>query len=310
MNLKNLSDQSLLSQTKVLVQKERELLVEILHHLREVERRRLFCDLKYGSLFDYAVKELGYSEAQAGRRIQAMRLLRELPELHEKIEKGSLNLTHLSQAQSYFQEMKKHETPVMVSKKLELLKTFEGKSSRETERKLLELKAEAQIPPRERKRAISPTQTEVRFVMTDVLKAQLEEVRNLLGVRAIHLTFAELLEEMAKLSLTQLKAKKFGKKATASLPQMTQPPVFTPAPELKTEGKKTPRQTPASQNPRYIPRKLKYEIWKRDKAECTNCKSKHHLNYDHIRPVAQNGQATRENLRLLCFQCNQRRNVT
>ena len=42
MNLKNLSDDSLISNTKNLVHKEREIITEILHHLREIERRRLF----------------------------------------------------------------------------------------------------------------------------------------------------------------------------------------------------------------------------------------------------------------------------
>lgn len=55
--------------TDQLVQQERELLIEILRHLREIERRRLFSALGFKSLFDYAVKRLKYSEDQAGRRI-------------------------------------------------------------------------------------------------------------------------------------------------------------------------------------------------------------------------------------------------
>lgn len=39
MNLHLLNDKDLLAQTKQLVQKERKLLTEILHHLREVERK-------------------------------------------------------------------------------------------------------------------------------------------------------------------------------------------------------------------------------------------------------------------------------
>ena len=43
-----------------LVQEERELLTSVLAHLREIERRRLFCDLGFSSLFSYAVEKLGY----------------------------------------------------------------------------------------------------------------------------------------------------------------------------------------------------------------------------------------------------------
>jgi hypothetical protein len=42
MNLRKLTDLSLLEKTTELVQRERELLTEILHHLLEIERRRLF----------------------------------------------------------------------------------------------------------------------------------------------------------------------------------------------------------------------------------------------------------------------------
>ncbi len=57
-SFQNLKDQELLNCTKTLVEKERQMLTEILYHLREVERRKLFCDLGYQSLFEYGVKEL------------------------------------------------------------------------------------------------------------------------------------------------------------------------------------------------------------------------------------------------------------
>ncbi|PWU15627.1 MAG: hypothetical protein C5B49_11520 [Bdellovibrio sp.] len=96
--LGSLSDSALLENTQTLVKQERELLTEILHHLKEIENRRLFSSLGYKSLFDYAVKHLQYSEDQAARRISAMKLLKELPEIEEKIELGSLTLANLSMA--------------------------------------------------------------------------------------------------------------------------------------------------------------------------------------------------------------------
>ena len=77
MNLKHIADENLLSQTKTLVAREGELVTQVLWHLRVVERSRLFAGIGYASLVEYAVKELGYSEASAMRRIGAMRLLRE-----------------------------------------------------------------------------------------------------------------------------------------------------------------------------------------------------------------------------------------
>lgn len=112
MNLQTLSDQDLLHRTRELVQRERELLTEVLNHLREVERRRLFSDLGCSSLFDYATRELGYSEDQAYRRITAMRLLKELPEVEDKISEGSLTLSVLSVAGSLFKAEAKHCQPL------------------------------------------------------------------------------------------------------------------------------------------------------------------------------------------------------
>ena len=72
-NIRSLSDQGLHVKLQSLAKKERELLTETLKHLREAERRRLYSVFKRGSLFEYTVKDLGYSEDQAFRRIQAMR---------------------------------------------------------------------------------------------------------------------------------------------------------------------------------------------------------------------------------------------
>ena len=104
LNLTQLTDKSLLDQTKSLVQKERSLTVKILHHLQEIEKRKLFSDLNYSSLFEYATKHLGYSESAASRRISAMRLIKNLVEAESKIESGKLNLINASRLQRYLQK--------------------------------------------------------------------------------------------------------------------------------------------------------------------------------------------------------------
>src|SRR5688572_10959532 len=102
MKLIQFSNEFLLQKTKELAQREREITLEILHHLREVERRHLYAEIGYSSLYEYCTKELKYSEASAQRRISSMRLLRELPELEEKVELGNLTLSAISQAQTFF----------------------------------------------------------------------------------------------------------------------------------------------------------------------------------------------------------------
>ncbi|MBC7396333.1 MAG: hypothetical protein H7333_02725 [Bdellovibrionales bacterium] len=61
----------------------------------------------YPSLFEYAVKALGYSEAASFRRISAMRLMKQIPEVKTAIDEGRLNLSQLTQAQAFFKQEEK-----------------------------------------------------------------------------------------------------------------------------------------------------------------------------------------------------------
>src|SRR4051812_21271306 len=136
MDLKSLSDEKLLEDTRVAAKNERHSTTIVLHHLLEVYQRRLFSP-KYQSLHDYAVKDLKYSEGAAQRRINAMWVLRAVPEIDEKIDSGSLNLTTLSQAQSYFRAEAKVEKALPPEAKRELLSALESKSTRQVDRELI-----------------------------------------------------------------------------------------------------------------------------------------------------------------------------
>jgi len=285
MNLKKLKDDELLFDTKNLVQNEREVLTQILHHLREVERRKLFSELGYQSLFEYAVKELKYSEGQASRRNGAMRLLKELPQLEEKIESGKLSLSNLSQAQSYFRETQKVsvQRKLLPQEKLEVLERLENKSAREGQRVLLKLQPQ-KVLPKERERVLDEGNTELRFILTEDMRDQLDELRSLVGPKALEMNFGELVEYMTGLSIETLRAKKFGKKRSQS------------------QSTRTSTPTSAKQSVKAI----HPQVWSRDRGKCVKCGSQRNLNIDHIKPKALGGENSPENLRLLCFHCNQR----
>jgi len=102
---KNLSDKTILQNTKNLVMQEKKLSAKIIDHLQIIEQRKLYCDLKYKSLFDYAVKELAYSEDQAYRRISAMRLSRKVPAAKEKIDSGEMSLTNANLLSGFFKDV-------------------------------------------------------------------------------------------------------------------------------------------------------------------------------------------------------------
>ena len=121
-SLKKLSNNQLLLQTKNLVQKERQINIQVLQHLQEIECRKLYLDRGFPSLFEYAVKELGYSHSAAYRRIKAMRLCRDIPQATSKIKTGDLNLTTASQLQTFF-EKKKRKDKKQTLDKAQMLKT-------------------------------------------------------------------------------------------------------------------------------------------------------------------------------------------
>lgn len=272
------------------MEKEREMLTIVLHHLKEVNRRKLFSDLGYQSLFDYAVRELKYSEGAAGRRIQAMRLLSELPSLEVKIETGALSLSNLCQAQRYF----KHQSILQKEDKERFLSTLENKSAREAEKIILS-KTPASELPQERERIINPVYTEVRFIINGALKTKLEKVRSLLGIKGNQMTLAELLEFMADVTTNALEKKKFGSRRVNQ--EQEQKEDTTTAEPQKIDLKNPTSECNTPKKSRYIPQKLKHQIYRRDKNQCTICKGTRNLNIDHITPLALNGKTTAENLR-------------
>ena len=125
--IKQLSNKELLSKTKLLVQKERDIHIQVLRHLAEIDSRKLFFKQGFFSLFDYAVRELGYSEGAAYRRIKAMKLCCALPETANRLQSGKLSLSAASQLQVFFE---KQDKKIKEEKKKALpLKSAEGRVS-------------------------------------------------------------------------------------------------------------------------------------------------------------------------------------
>lgn len=239
MNLKNLTDQVLIKNTENLVKRERELLAEILWHLREIDRRRLFCDFGCNSLYQYAVKHLGYSEDQAFRRINAARLLESFPEIEEKINTGELNLTHLSMAQNFFraeekarklgcaegqmnlgQFNKEQKSAQKFSRedKLAVLDQIASASTREAQKVMLELSsAPTEIKHPERQKPVTSELSELNFLVDEVLLGKINQLKGLLAHTHPHMSLAELVSYLCDMGLEKL-AQPGSRKSAAKRP--------------------------------------------------------------------------------------------
>lgn len=274
MNLKHLTDKSLLKDLKNLVQFERDHLIIILHHLKEVDRRKLYSDLGYPSLYAYCLKDLGYSEGSAQRRIQACRMMREMPEIEKKLESGALNLSNVSKAVQFFNQFSV-EKP---EEKRMILEKVENSSTREAEKALFELSG-VEKPAVEKTQRVCKDKVRLTIVLEDATIEKLRIIRCLFGKNMSH---QELIDTMADLVIKDLEKKKF-KKGISPLP---------PAPAVIKS----------------ITSATKRAVFERDK-KCVKCGGLWNLNFDHRIPKALGGNSSQENIRLLCFNCNQRSRI-
>ena len=226
-----LSDDRLLERTKELSGIEHHLEVVVIDHLREIQKRRLYLRRGFSSLFDYAVRELGYSDAAAWRRIKAMRLCAEVEGVRERLQNGSMTLNAAAQLQNAFdrQERKKERAarsapggvgcgaaaqsqngsapprsaerkpaPVLDPEaRRELVEQASGKSSREVMQLLAEVDPELAAPA-DRVRPLGGGHWELKAVIDDECRRGLERLKGLLSHVDPHLTMGQLTARLVR----------------------------------------------------------------------------------------------------------------
>lgn len=319
--LKALSNPELISKLKLLLANERDLVVEILWHLREVESRRIHLDSGFPSLFEYCTRELGYSAGAAARRIAAMRLLKELPDLEPKIRNGDLQLSQLAQAQQHFQQERKEGRKPDPDQKREVLNSLEGKTSRETERFLVGLNPRA--VPAERERVLSEELLEIRFIAGTALMKKIEEAKLLYSHVNPNAGYAELFDLLLDKALQKPEPKRPGfasrsgaksepersAAAPRPAPESASASASASAPSLKSPPERGSSARPPSTRVTIALRRLVFQraggcCEYRDSRSGRRCGSRYQLEVDHLHPVGKGGGGTPDNLRLLCRQHN------
>lgn len=141
--LRSLSDPALLNSTKNVVARERGITIEVLDHLNEVERRRLYLTLAHSSMFAYCTGELGYSTSGAKRRISTARCVARFPEALSLLKANEVNLSTITQVANVIKLDNSHE----------ILQRIRGKSQREVEAVVAEYQP-LEALPRDRARTV------------------------------------------------------------------------------------------------------------------------------------------------------------
>jgi hypothetical protein len=319
-HLEKLSNLELISATKDLVKQEREVLIKILHHFLEIENRKLHLEEGYGSMFQYAVDALGYSEAQAYRRISASRLLKELPEIENSLNAGSLNLTHLTQAREYFKgEAKKsaakESEALSKNEKLEILYSLAHQTTRETEKIFAALDPEK--IPMEKARFINENLTEIKFVVSHALFEKFNRFKMLDSHVQKNPTYAELFERLVDLALKEKEKEKYllkGRKIKGSSEMTGSSKEGCPLEKeiLRVNNDDVLSAPKNTSRARRIPTFIKRIVFDRDQGACAfknpvtgkRCGSTYRLQFDHILPFAKDGDHSTKNIRVLCQDHN------
>jgi hypothetical protein len=294
--LSHYSNPELIAKTRALVAEETRITADVIAHLEEVDRRRAYLPAET-SLHDFCVKVLGYSSDSAYRRVAAMRVIRDLPELKPALGGGELKLTTLTQVKKFLNHKKKKGQRYSPEEKQELVTSLMGLSTRESERALAALAPE--MAKEDRARPISETQTEIRFVAEAKLLEDLKRIRDLWGHQlAPGASYSELLQKMADLVLAKVDPrvdpkvdpmmKRKGrvlkhreaekprgtKKAARPIPWPTLLPKSA-APQMDPIGywgdvpidfSDMPENTPEN---RHIPAPVRRQVWRRDGGQCT-----------------------------------------
>ncbi len=172
------SHQKLLELVKI----ERKTLTEILTHLKVINDKKIFVKMGYHNLLSYCVKELGYSESAAYRRISALRLEKKMPKVKKEIAKGNINLSTATKL-NHLIEQKRKESGKKVRTD-ELLNLVKGKSTKEAE---VIARKKLQLEPKKRKLTIEMSeeayQAWVEYKGKHIAKRMTDEALLLMAIK-------------------------------------------------------------------------------------------------------------------------------
>ncbi len=133
----SLSDSELVARLPTLVQAERHAMADVIEHLVEMERRRLYLTLAVSSLYRYCIQRLGYAEDAALKRHRVAKLALRLPQVLDELRAGTMHLTGLFLLSTHLTE----------DNAATLLSEARGKSRRQIEELIARWFPRPDVPP-------------------------------------------------------------------------------------------------------------------------------------------------------------------
>ncbi|MFZ5892937.1 MAG: HNH endonuclease [Myxococcota bacterium] len=285
----SLSNAELLARMPVLASRERGATAEVIEHLMEIDRRKLYLGQACSSLSAYCRERLGYSEDEAGKRVRVARLARDVPAVLDDIRNGRIHLTGLFLLAPHVNRDNADE----------LLGEARGKSRREIERLIaarfprpdVAESIKPTVTPTsatggERLKPLSATTVLVQFTASSELYAKIERARELLSHSIPGGELAAVLERAVDELIQREEKRRLG----AGVPR---------------------KRRPLHEASRHVPVEVARAVWQRDGAQCSfvdpkgrRCSERRFITIEHKVPFARGGAPTVENLCLLCSPHN------
>lgn len=104
MDIQRLTNEELIRRTEELAADVRTKTCDLVESLAEMDRRKLYQDFHYASLFEYCIHKLRMSEAAAYRRIRAARAFQAYPPVKPLMRDGKLTLEALALLHPYLND--------------------------------------------------------------------------------------------------------------------------------------------------------------------------------------------------------------
>jgi hypothetical protein len=197
MKINILSDDKLISCFENFVRNERKITAQVLECIAEIDCRKLYLP-SHTSLFDYLVKDFGYSPGAAMRRIDAARLLRELPETAGKFEDGTLTLSQANQIQRASREFKKVNYETLGSeRKRNLVLQVQSATQKQTEQ-ILAVELDLSVTPVQKETLHRDKSVTLTVTFTKEQMQILEQAQNMVSHAVVEKDWAEIFTHLAK----------------------------------------------------------------------------------------------------------------
>lgn len=309
------------------VKEEKAATLKLLQFLSQVEDRRTYAVLGFDSLFKYVEVGLSYSPSQASERISAMRLLRKVPEVAQRLTDGEHSLTTLLRVATHVKRENLNSFEAS-----ELVRETANQSVVQVE-KLLAGIALVEPPKMERVKVISKHLTRLMLDVDEEFMATLQRLREIQGNPALSLGDAFQMAMEEYIQNRDLKTKARSPKRPACSTQNKEQDLDKNSQILRTaelngssknrEGHSTEKRDPKSNrtaiavHSRYLPTQDRRIARERAENRCEyvhlpsgrRCSSRFALQFDHHLPFAKGGESREWNLRMLCPAHNRLRAI-